>query len=450
MTSPGGAPLRTSGDSTQGQKGSLSHRCYTCAPPAPRNPVVLPNTADLPYDFGPYTLLSVLGEGGMARVYRAEKQGRMGFSTETALKVMKRKAGKNSEFIKLLNREAIVGGFLRHPNIVRTIDFDDVDNHYYIAMEYVEGETLESLLSIARTSETGRLPLLSGIDTIQQICLALSYAHNLRDRNDRPLEIIHRDIKPGNIMVSKHNVTKLTDFGIVKAAIETGVNTQTNVVRGTPLYMSPEQATGRPLDHRSDLFSVGLILYEIMTGKRLFEMKDIVSTMENIARAQIGSAPEELAEILPGIDLVFRKLMQLNPQARYDDAADLEQALAELIADYVLTNTERGETTSVRESLKALSELASSKNKGTAVTQTPDPTLPDTSNRIAIDRQALDQASNITFAEVHALSEDKNMDTSDPEVEVEVDDTAPWSDPVVRRNPAGLTPRTGGAHDEVD
>ena len=407
--------------------------------------VVLPHTSDLPQEFGPYRLLSVLGEGGMARVYRAEKQGRLGFSTESALKIMKRKAGRRSEFVQLLTREAIIGGFLRHPNIVATIDFNDVDGHYYIAMEFVEGKTLEALMSAAKDSGDGKFPPLLGLDLVQQLCRGLAYAHALRDRDGKPLEIIHRDIKPGNIMVSSHGVAKLTDFGIAKAAVETGVVTATNVVRGTPLYMSPEQATGRPLDHRSDLFSVGLILYEVLTGKRLFEMKDIVSTMENIARAEVGTAPSELDDVVPGLGPVFRRLMQLNPLARHESAHALEVDLSELAAELAVTSTDRGNTESVRESLKSLEDSAGRRGADDSSYGTPDPTLPSTSNRIPIARKSLQDDESIYFEDVHnvdtgvlvSISDPDGAPVSSPEDEDTVS-TQASSDPVVRRTHSGL------------
>jgi serine/threonine protein kinase len=389
--------------------------------------VVLPGKNDLPFDFGRYRLVSVLGEGGMARVYRAEKSGPMGFATEVALKIVKRKAGKRSEFVSLLTREAVIGGFLRHPNIVTTLDFDQVDGHYFIAMEYVEGSTLEGLIKTAWRE--GRFPPLLALNISQQVCRGLSYAHNLCDRNGKKLEIIHRDIKPGNIMISNHGVALITDFGIAKAAVETGVVTATNVVRGTPLYMSPEQATGRPLDFRSDIFSVGLILFEMLVGARLFEMKDIVSTMESIARAEIGSAPGEVDAVVPGVGAVLRRLLQLHPMARYDDAEEVEQALADLAEAVEDSNTE---TPSVRASLKALTTSA---GLDPAPSRRPTPTLVDSeTNRIPVDAESL---VDLDGAMVRKMAEEAELRAQEAAAAaVAVSDgteTLPWLDPVIRR-----------------
>lgn len=390
--------------------------------------MVLPSQNDLPASFGRYDLLSVLGEGGMARVYLATKSGPGGFKTESALKVVKRRAGRRSEFVLLLTREAIIGGQLRHPNIVATQDFDQVDGHYYIDMEYVEGRTLEDLLRVAWKGKNGRpargFPPLLAMDIARQLCRGLGYAHAMEDRSGKPLDIIHRDIKPGNIMVSTHGIAKITDFGIAKAAVETGVVTATNVVRGTPLYMSPEQATGQPLDHRSDLFSLGLILYEMLTGKRLFEMKDIVSTMESIARAEIGDAPQTLDAIVPGLGPVFRRLMSLHPASRHPDGDTLESELAELTNR--LADTENVEIdAAAKESLRTLSTDVERE----PVKAGPDPTLEDSEPvraNISLSSLAHIDASNISSY----LPRDDDSDLAE---------TLPYADPVIRRTALNLS-----------
>ncbi len=365
-------------------------------------------------------------------MYLAHRSGPMGFQTDLALKIVKRKAGRRSEFVSLLTREAVIGGFLRHPNIVATVDFDQVEGHYFIGMEYVEGHTLEDLMKIAKR-ERGRFPAVLALDIVQQICRGLSYAHGLKDRQGRDLNIIHRDIKPGNIMVSKHGVAKITDFGIAKASVETGVVTATNVVRGTPLYMSPEQATGRKLDFRSDLFSVGLILYELLTGKRLFEMKDIVSTMENIARAEIGSAPEEVDAVVPGLGRLLRRLLQLHPKARFDDAEDVEYALAELATNLTAEAEESGGVeSSMREVLRALTTSSSTE----AVEERPlrTPTLHDSEHRVDLDLGTLD---DLDGSDIRSMASLEGVASAKRGVDQKAE-TVPFVDPVIRRTSALL------------
>lgn len=366
----------------------------------------------------------------MARVYLAHRSGPMGFMTDMALKIVKRKAGKRSEFVDLLTREAVIGGFLRHPNIVATVDFDQVEGHYFIGMEYVEGHTLEELMKIAKR-ERSHFPSLLALDIVQQICRGLSYAHGLKDRQGRDLNIIHRDIKPGNIMVSKHGVAKITDFGIAKASVETGVVTATNVVRGTPLYMSPEQATGRKLDFRSDLFSLGLILYELLTGKRLFEMRDIVSTMENIARAEIGGAPEEVDAVVPGVGRLLRRLLQLHPKARFDDAEDVEYAIAEL-ANALANDAEDETDSSIREVLKELTVSSST----TPVEDRPlrTPTLADGQLRADLNLETLD---DLDGSKIRSMASLENVASLKQAVDQKAE-TVPFIDPVIRRTSALL------------
>jgi len=411
--------------------------------------VFLPDASELPFEFGPYRLLSVLGQGGMARVYRAEKTGAMGFSTDVALKVvMKYHPREDSEFVKLLTREALIGGLMSHPNIVKTQDFSQVDGHYYIAMECVDGSALERLLRVA-ARESDQVPSVLALDVVQQTCRGLSYAHSLCDRGGRPLGVIHRDIKPGNILLSRHGVVKITDFGIAKAAVETGVVTATNVVRGTPLYMSPEQATGGHMDHRSDLFTVGLILYELLTGRRLFEMKDIVSTMESIARANIGGAPEEVDELVPGLGEVLRRLLKRRPSERYSDADEVEFAVAELAEGLSPPGEFLGET-SLRESLRALAAAAGESLHGGASRQAV-VTESDTGARIPVDLETLDR---MDVAELREIADnvlaDPRASTSAlksisppafPEVDQDDDEppTEPYLDPVIRRTSAVLS-----------
>ncbi|HCP47452.1 MAG TPA: hypothetical protein DIU15_15530 [Deltaproteobacteria bacterium] len=291
-------------------------------------------------------------------------------------------------------------------------------------------------------------PALLGLDILQQICRGLSYAHNLRDRVGRPLELIHRDLKPGNILVSSHGVVKITDFGIAKAAVETGVVTATNVVRGTPLYMSPEQATGQALDHRSDLFTLGLVLYEMLTAKRLFEMKDIVSTMENIARAQIGDAPDQVDAVVPGIGDVLRRLLQLKPRNRFGDAREVELAVADLARPLMPAGDHYGENSSLRHSLRALSLAAENEgitpHRKVEATQRVDPGAADgvDGERIPYEKETIDRmdGSEIRERVEEEASTQRTMTLAEADLLEAEDSTAATehADPVIRRTSAML------------
>ena len=213
---------------------------------------------------GPYRVISTLGTGSMATVSLAEQAGPGGFRKKVALKVIQPKYSEEEEFIKLLMREATIGGMLRHHNIIQTLSFERYDNDYVLVLEYVEGKTLDQLMA------GGPLEPANALDTAIQICKGLAYAHSLRDDQGEALSVVHRDLKPGNVIRSKHGVVKIMDFGIARATASWAALTAQGVIRGTPSYMSPEQVLNSELDGRSDLFALGIVLYELVTGTRPF------------------------------------------------------------------------------------------------------------------------------------------------------------------------------------
>ncbi len=204
---------------------------------------------------GPYRVISTLGTGSMATVSLAEQVGPGGFRKKVALKVIQSKYSEEEEFIKLLMREAAIGGMLRHHNIIQTLSFERYDDDYVLVLEYVEGETLEDLMA------AGALDPALALDTAIQICRGLTYAHSLLDDQGQTLSVIHRDIKPGNVIRSKHGVVKIMDFGIARATASWAALTAQGVIRGTPSYMSPEQVLNSQLDGRSDLFALVSLLF---------------------------------------------------------------------------------------------------------------------------------------------------------------------------------------------
>jgi serine/threonine-protein kinase len=299
-------------------------------PSLPTHPALL-TEEQLPREFGRYTLLAILGEGAMGRVFRAELQGPAGFRKATAVKVMRKAAdGDDDEFRRAIVKEARIGALLRHPNIVETYDFGETDGTPFISMELVDGLGVDRLLRAF-----GRLPPDLALDCAIQVCQGLDFAHRLQDRG-RPAKLIHRDIKPSNVIVGRDGRARLMDFGIAKAAVVSGVTTASGHTRGTPSYMSPEQARGMELDGRSDLFALATVIYEMLTGKVLFHAPTMVSTMMAIVAADATLAKEALWEplraALPGLEPVLKRCLRADREQRYASAGELGAALSGVLA----------------------------------------------------------------------------------------------------------------------
>ncbi len=287
--------------------------------------------ADLPVEFGRFTLLRVLGHGNMARVFLAQMRSERGFRKKVALKVVRATVAEGQQtFRDALINEARLGGLLHHPNVVETYDFGEIDEQPWIAMERVDGTTLAHWLHAL-----GRLPVRAVLELGIQVCRGLEHAHQLTDDGE-PVDLVHRDLKPANVMVDRSGVTKVMDFGIAKATIRTGPPTMVGQTRGTPSYMSPEQAQGRPLDHRSDLFALGTMLYECLTGTRLFVGGSALAAMEEVGRVESyledGAIASGADAALPGLGDVLVRCLRLDPDSRYADAGALQQELEALLA----------------------------------------------------------------------------------------------------------------------
>jgi len=223
--------------------------------------------ATFPQKFGKYTLVRKLAMGGMAELFVAKTMGAEGFERDCVIKRILPSYSEDEAFVKMFIDEASLTSKLQHPNIVQIFDFDVIDRMYYIAMEFIEGEDLQSITKDGAAAGTP-LSVPQCVWIIIELAKGLHYAHT-KEHKGRPLNIIHRDISPHNAMVSYYGDTKLMDFGIAKAA-ERSTKTQAGTVKGKVAYMSPEQARGKPLDPRSDLFALAAVAWELLTQKRLF------------------------------------------------------------------------------------------------------------------------------------------------------------------------------------
>jgi len=281
--------------------------------------------------FGRYELLEVLGEGGMARVLRAVRAGPMGFRKEVAIKQILPHVAKEEKLLRALINEARLGGYLRHRNIVEVYEFDQVDDTYYIAMEYVKGHTLDRV--VARVANQGYLPNRIVVQIAAQICDGLQYAHNARDDQGKPMNLVHRDLKPANVMVERDGVVKIMDFGIARSEVNLFQTTTASVTKGTPVYMSPEQVTGERVDCRSDIFSLGSVIVELITGDIAFSGTQLYQVLQKVAGAQTDEQIARVQQRFPAMVPVLERAMQLDREARFASAAEMGVAVRALEAD---------------------------------------------------------------------------------------------------------------------
>ena len=305
-------------DQDEDQAGSSSHRR---ARPKKRG-----NSGPVP--FGPFRLLNLLGQGGMGRVYRAVRYGSQGGEEELALKILDRRATSTSSQVRALVDEVRLGQLLRHTNIVRTDELRKVGDSYCIAMEFVDGWPLDRLIELHRT-QGQPIPLITALELMLAIADGLTYTHSLTDENGQHLGLVHRDLKPGNVMVGRDGTVKLMDFGTAKSA-DNLYQTEDGETRGTPLYMSPEQVMGTDLDQRSDIFSLGSILYELVMLEPCFKGNNLVMVMRNVADADLEEQREDIAAAAAALEPIFTRCMQSKPERRFQSVPDLRQELLTL------------------------------------------------------------------------------------------------------------------------
>ncbi len=281
--------------------------------------------------FGKYRIVRKIGEGAFGTVYEAWLPGAMGFRKRVAIKRLRpEKVRKDERFVQSMVNEARIGALLQHPNIVYTIEFDRIDDAYYLAMEYVDGATLEQLQRLCRRRRV-LLPRFAIVDLVGQVCRGLTCAHELEDRRGEPLGLVHRDLKPSNIIVTRSGTAKILDFGIAKSRSNLFDDTTTGLTKGTPRFMSPEQLRGeRPLLPRSDIFSLGVLLYELITDRPMFEADSIGELVTQILNTPLGDRIAEAEASFPGSGPILERCLERDAEARYQDALSLATDLKQL------------------------------------------------------------------------------------------------------------------------
>lgn len=292
--------------------------------------------ADAAQKLGQYTLLEKIAQGGMAQLFKAKTVDPNGFERLVVIKRILPHISADPEYVEMLVDEAKIAVNFNHGNIAQIYDLGRFNNDYFIVMEYVDGKTMSQIGK--RLKEFHRpIPIDILLYCAIEICHGLSYIHNKKDGDGRSMGVVHRDISPQNIILSYSGNIKIIDFGVAKARVKTG-KTESGVLKGKFAYMSPEQARSDTIDSRSDVFSMGILLWEFATGERLFKRKTNHETIQAIQKAKYD-APSTIRKNLPrAYDKVVKRALQKHPKHRYQDAADmavdLEKLLYEINPDF--------------------------------------------------------------------------------------------------------------------
>ncbi len=279
--------------------------------------------------FGRYQLLKKIGSGGMGQVFLARTAGTQGFEKLIVIKRLLPHLAEDEEFRDMFFDEARIAARLNHPNLIQIFDLGEEGGSYFLAMEYVAGEDLRRLDRYA--SSQGRpVPLGLACRIVADAAAGLDYAHKARTSQGQPLGLVHRDVSPQNILVGFDGAVKLIDFGVVKA-LDRLQHTATGILKGKYPYMSPEQASGSVMDHRSDVFSLGIIFWELLTRSRLFKGSSDMITIRLVRECRVRPPSWVNPEVTPDLDALVLRALAEDPNARYPDAAAFRLAIEELI-----------------------------------------------------------------------------------------------------------------------
>ncbi len=274
---------------------------------------------------GKYAVVRRLARGGMAEVYLARERAATGVERLVALKLILPQMAGEQRFLSMFLNEARLAATLDHPNIAQVLDVGEIQGEPYLVMEYVHGRTVQSLLREA-SDRPGAITPGCAIEIVARACAGLHFAHERCDLSGEPLSIVHRDVSPSNLMIRYDGTIKLLDFGIAKAASQTTA-TATGIFKGKVGYMSPEQCADEPLDRRSDIFNLGILLYELTTSRRAFFGDNPVAVINKVANARY----EPPGEVSPGypaaLEAIVTRALSLDPANRFPDAQTMQREL---------------------------------------------------------------------------------------------------------------------------
>jgi serine/threonine protein kinase len=315
--------------------------------------------------FGRYELLRRMAAGGMGEVYLARQAGLEGFEKVLVVKVLLPHLVESEEFIRMFLDEARIAARLNHANIAQIFDLGEVDGAWYIAMEYIHGDDVKRIWKKA-DQEKKPVPLPLAVRIAADAAAGLDYAHKASDGDGTPLGIVHRDVSPQNILVSFEGGVKVIDFGVAKATNKS-VQTATGTLKGKYPYMSPEQARGKPIDHRSDVFALGVVLFEMATGQRLFHRENEIAILNAVTECEIPKPSSVNPAIDAHLEGVMLQALAPTPEARFPDAQTFRLALE----DWLTQTRQAGSAAHLGAYLQDLfaDRLAEEKVQGRPVTE---------------------------------------------------------------------------------
>ena len=287
--------------------------------------------AGLPRQLGKYTLVRKLATGGMAELFLAIQRSLGGFEKLIVIKRILPAMNQDSGFVDMLLHEARVAATLTHPNVVQVFDVGMADGAYFIAMEHVHGEDLRSIVRQMKRRNATEFPMEHALSIVLGLCAGLSYAHEKRDLNGAPLDIVHRDISPQNVLVTFSGDVKIVDFGIATSTGKVGEDTASGRLKGKVPYMSPEQARGETVDWRSDLFAAGVILFELTTGRRLFKAASEYETFKLICERELPLPSRVCPGYPPDLEAIVMRALARDRRERWQSAREMQAALEEYV-----------------------------------------------------------------------------------------------------------------------
>ncbi|RKG56595.1 serine/threonine protein kinase [Corallococcus sp. AB011P] len=299
--------------------------------------------------FGRYELVSWLGRGGMAETWHAQLVGDAGVTKPVLIKKVLPEYANDEAFVSMFISEARISATLSHGNVAQVFDFGRVEGEYFLAMEFVDGQPLHRVLKRAQRSDLGRMPIPIAVFIAMEMCRGLHYAHTRTDGSGRPLGIVHRDISPDNVLLGYEGQVKIVDFGIAKAQLIRGISTEPGVVKGKFHFFSPEQARGEGVDARTDVWSTGVVLYELLCGKLPVEGPPAV-VLSRVGNGEIPSPATLLPDLPKELNDIVMKALTPDRQRRFDSS----HAFGDALTAFLYANFPRFSSMSLAHLLRVL------------------------------------------------------------------------------------------------